>query len=100
MYLDTLIIKDLLEKFKEKIRLWKLWKKIPGFGLILIIIKNLIGGAADVVVKKIVGIDPINLIFYRSLVMMSLSIPWSVAVDQPPFPSKMTKTDRALQILR
>ena len=34
----------------------KLWKRIPGFGLILIIIKNIIGGASDVVVKKIVGI--------------------------------------------
>ena len=75
MYLDALIIRDLLEKFKEKIRLWKLWKKIPGFGLILIIIKNLIGGAADVVVKKIVGIDPINLIFYRSLSIIVADLP-------------------------
>ena len=58
---ETLMI---LEKFKETV---KLWKKIPGFGLILIILKNIIGGASDVVVKKIIGIDPINLVFYRSL---------------------------------
>ena len=34
----------------------KIWKKIPCFGLILIVVKNIIGGAQDVVVKKITGI--------------------------------------------
>ena len=32
------------------------WKRIPGFGLMLVIVKNLIHGASDVVVKKIEGI--------------------------------------------
>ena len=34
----------------------KIWKRIPCFGLILIVVKNIIGGASDVVVKKIAGI--------------------------------------------
>ena len=32
------------------------WKRIPGFGLILIIFKNILGGITDVVVKKIENI--------------------------------------------
>ena len=32
------------------------WKRIPGFGLILIIFKNVLGGITDVVVKKIENI--------------------------------------------
>ena len=34
----------------------KWWKRIPGFGLILIIFKNILGGITDVVVKKIENI--------------------------------------------
>ena len=34
----------------------KIWRRIPCFGLILIVVKNIIGGAQDVVVKKITGI--------------------------------------------
>ena len=32
------------------------WKRIPGFGLLLIIFKNVLGGITDVVVKKIENI--------------------------------------------
>ena len=32
------------------------WKRIPGFGLMLIIFKNILGGITDVVVKKIENI--------------------------------------------
>ena len=48
--------KETEEKLANPKESVKLWKRIPGFGLMLIIIKNLIGGASDVVVKKIVGI--------------------------------------------
>ena len=41
---------------KEKPEKSKIWKRIPCFGLILIVVKNIIGGAQDVVVKKITGI--------------------------------------------
>ena len=34
----------------------KWWKRIPGFGLMLIIFKNILGGITDVVVKKIENI--------------------------------------------
>ena len=34
----------------------KIWKRIPGFGFILIILRNILNGSADVVVKKISGI--------------------------------------------
>ena len=34
----------------------KWWKRIPGFGLMLIIFKNVLGGITDVVVKKIENI--------------------------------------------
>ena len=34
----------------------KWWKRIPGFGLMLIIFKNILGGVTDVVVKKIENI--------------------------------------------
>ena len=54
----------------------KLWKRIPGFGLMLIIIKNLIGGASDVVVKKIVGIGKItnksNLLFLKKILLVQI----------------------------
>ena len=43
-------------KNKEKPEKSKIWKRIPCFGLILIVVKNIIGGAQDVVVKKITGI--------------------------------------------
>ena len=92
------------------------WKKVPGFGLMLVIVKNLIHGASDVVVKKIEGIgrfckcrrlihslhclDPFSLIFYRSLIMLCLVIPWSVIQDKPPFPPNLSITDRVLQVLR
>ena len=34
----------------------KIWKRIPGFGFILIVLRNILNGSADVVVKKISGI--------------------------------------------
>ena len=38
------------------------WKRIPGFGLILVIVKNILGGASDVVVKKIENIGFKNIL--------------------------------------
>lgn len=45
-------------------------------------------------------IDPISLIFFRSTVMLSLEIPWSIIKDQPPFPSGLTIKERGLQVMR
>ena len=45
-------------------------------------------------------LDPFSLIFYRSLIMLCLVIPWSVIQDKPPFPPNLSVTDRVLQVLR
>ena len=46
------------------------------------------------------SVDAISLIFYRSLVMLTLTIPWSILKDQPPFPPNLSLKDRFLQVLR
>ena len=96
-------------------------KRIPGLGLILVIIKNLLAIIADSVVKKIENIgtfskrcwiklpiiihfllllDSVSLIFYRSLIMLIITMTWSIVKDQPPFPSGLSRKDRALQVVR
>lgn len=76
-----------------------LWRKVPFIGLILILLKNILAGISDLVIKKMT-IDPITLIFFRSTVMLSLEIPWSIVKDQPPFPSGLSIKERGLQVLR
>ena len=46
---------DVKNENKES-RNQKIWKRIPGFGFILIVLRNILNGSADVVVKKISGI--------------------------------------------
>jgi len=75
-------------------------KRIPGLGLILVILKNLLSIIADSVVKKIENIDSVSLIFYRSLIMLIITMTWSIVKDQPPFPSGLSRKDRALQVVR
>lgn len=76
------------------------WKKVPFIGLILILLKNVLAGISDIVTKKMTDIDPITLIFFRSTVILSLTIPWSIVKDQPPFPSGHSIKERGLQVLR
>ena len=76
------------------------WKKVPFIGLILILLKNVLAGISDIVTKKMTDIDPITLIFFRSTVMLSLEIPWSIVKDQPPFPAGHSIKERGLQVLR
>ena len=76
------------------------WRKVPFIGLILILVKNILAGISDLVIKKMTDIDPITLIFFRSTVMLSLEIPWSIVKDQPPFPSGHSIKERGLQVLR
>ena len=70
------------------------WTKVPGMGLICIIIKNILGGVSDCVAKKIENIgkfiaqktklnyrffsDSVSLIFYRSLIMLGITISWGI----------------------
>ena len=76
------------------------WRKVPFIGLILILVKNILAGISDLVIKKMTDIDPITLIFFRSTVMLSLEIPWSIVKDQPPFPSGLSIKERGLQVMR
>ena len=76
------------------------WRKIPFIGLILILVKNILAGISDIVIKKMTDIDPITLIFFRSTVMLSIEIPWSVVKDHPPFPAGLTVRERLLQVIR
>ena len=76
------------------------WRKVPFIGLILILLKNILAGISDLVIKKMTDIDPITLIFFRSIVMLSLEIPWCIVKDQPPFPSGHTIKERGLQVMR
>ena len=48
----------------------------------------------------LIVLDAVSLIFYRSLVMLTLTIPWSIIKDQPPFPPNLSLKDRFLQVLR
>ena len=51
------------------------WKKIPFIGLILILMKNILAGINDILIKDMTEIDPVTLTFFRSTVMLSIEIP-------------------------
>ena len=89
---------DLDESIREKKK--SFWKKIPFIGLILIILKNILNGVSDIVIKEMRDMEPVTLIFFRSTVMLSIVIPLSVVKDQPPFPPGLTIRERVLQVLR
>ena len=76
------------------------WKRIPVFGLMLIILKNIISIFADIIVKKIPNIHPVTLILFRSIISLSIAMPWGILKDQPPFPSNQTAKDRVLIVAR
>ena len=78
----------------------KLWKRIYGLGIMLIIVKILIDGVTSLVIKKFDTIDPMVLLFYRSLVNLSLILPWSVFKDKPAFPPGQSLKDRFCLIFR
>ena len=76
------------------------WEKFVGIGIILTIIKCGIKGVTDIIVKKFVGINPVALIFYRSIIILTLMMPMSIFKDQPPFPTKLSLQDRLLLVFR
>ena len=76
------------------------WKKVPFIGLILIVLKNVLNGVSDIVIKEMPEMEPVTLIFFRSTVMLSIVIPLSIVKDQPPFPPGLTVRERVLQVLR
>jgi len=76
------------------------WKKIIGIGLLLTVIKCIIKGFTDAIVITVGDINPIVLIFYRSIIIFSLVIPMGIVKDNPPFPSSQTFQDRFLLVFR
>ena len=77
-----------------------LWKRIVGFGLMITIFKNIINGFSDLIVKKIVGINPVTLVFFRSIISLSIAMPLAIVKDQPPFPENQSVKDRVLLVTR
>jgi len=78
----------------------KLWKRIPGFGLLLSFCAVCIMNGVNVIIKEFEVIEPATLILYRSLIASSFWMPFSVCIDKPPFPTGMPKQDKLLLLLR
>ena len=89
---------EIEESVKEKTK--SFWKKIPFIGLILILVKNILAGVSDIVIKNMTDMEPVTFIFFRSAAMLSLVIPWSVVKEQPPFPPGLTLRERVLEVTR
>ena len=83
--LKLFLAEDGAEDEKESIGK-KCWWTIPGLGFIIIIVKNLIAALSDILVKSMSSLHPVSLIFLRSVMMLSLITPVSIARDRPPFP--------------
>ena len=78
----------------------KCWKKIPGFGFILILIALIVQNVQFLLVKKMTSIDPLVLLFYRSIFILMVTLPWAVLKEKPPFPPKQTNADRLRLLYR
>ena len=76
------------------------WKTITGIGLTITVIKCCIKGLTDTIVKNVSSINPIVLIFFRSIIILSLTIPMCLVKDQPPFPTNLSLQDRLLLVIR
>ena len=55
-------IEDEKEDNQEKSPPLPCWRRIPGIGIFMIIMKNLVVGASDVVLKKITDISELHMI--------------------------------------
>merc|ERR1740128_725870 len=76
------------------------WKKIAGIGLLLTVFKCCIKGITDTIVISVGDINPIVLIFFRSIIIFSLIIPMGLIKEQPPFPTTATFQDHLLLVFR
>ena len=74
-------------------------KRFAGLGLFLILLKNILGGFNDILVKDIHNLHPMAVIFIEDLLMFSLLLPVSIVRDQGPFPPGETVRDRLLLVV-
>ena len=91
---------ELLEITSEDKEKPALWRRITGIGFVLIIVKNLVGGVNDILVKSLSEVHPITLLLLRSLFTLAIITPVSIARDEPPFPAGYSLQDRALLVFR
>jgi len=95
---DDVSATDDSEVHKEKKE--SAWRKIAGIGLLITVLKCCIKGFTDTIVITVGDINPIVLIFFRSIIIFSLLIPMGLIKDQPPFPTSQTLKDRLLLVFR
>ena len=79
----------------------KWWSKITGLGLFITVVKNVLNGVTDVMVKSaFADFNPVSLIFLRAVLMISMVMPVSIIKDQGPFPPGQSLTDRCLLVFQ
>ena len=78
----------------------KCWKKIPGFGFILIFVGLIVQNVVFLLVKQMTSIDPLVLLFYRSIIIFMVTMPWAVLKEKPPFPPQQSNVDRLRLLYR
>ena len=74
-------------------------KRFAGLGLFLILLKNILAGFNDILVKDIHNLQPMAVIFIEDLLMFSLLLPVSIVRDQGPFPPGESVGDRLLLVV-
>ena len=76
------------------------WKRIAGVGLLITVFKCCIKGVTDTIVISVHDMNPIVLLFFRSIIIFSLVIPMGLVKDHPPFPTGQSLQDRLLLVFR
>jgi len=78
----------------------KLWKRIPCLGLILTLTRVAMSLIRQAGIKELSGFTPLVYQIYQTMFSLSMSIPWSVAVDKGIFPPNEPRKLNCLLILR
>jgi len=87
-------------KFNENSVKNSWWQNIPCIGYILIFLKVVFHTGTNVMVKKMTNIHPLSLLLFRSLMILSVSLPWSVMINRSPFPPDQSMDDRLCLLFR
>ena len=54
--------------------------------IIAVIDQVVVHTGTNLAVAELPGVDPLPLLLYRSILLLSVSLPWSVLAGRPPFP--------------
>lgn len=66
----------------------------------MIFLKVVFHTGTNLMVKRMTNIHPLSLLLYRSLMILTISLPWSIAINRSPFPPDQTKEDRLCLLFR